>query len=101
MISQLDSISVDSEIRLTQPSQNGCPGLNPVSNIHLDIGVNGKINIQTRSKTDNPETLSAQNPVFRRHLADDAPGNQAGDLHEADVPAIVSFQQDGVVFILF
>ena len=61
----------------------------------------GQIEVGPAAEADDAEALAGVDRVALAQVADDAPGDQAGDLHHGDLPAVRQAQRDGVALVRF
>ncbi len=76
-------------------------GLDPVSHSHIEPGLERKIDIQPRPKTDHAKTASPVNGFSGLNMADDPSGDQPGNLNHAEPLALVRNHENRVPFVTF
>src|SRR5471032_2029556 len=83
-----------------QLGDDGGRGLHLVADRHARFRAQRKVEIDPRAEADEPVALSPREPLAGLHVAEDAPRDEARDLHAGKLGAVVHAQDEGVALVV-
>src|SRR5690349_21110190 len=85
---------------LGESREDGLGSVNLFADRRFRLGVRRQVDVHARAEADEPVALAALQLGPRTHVAEDSPGDEAGDLHAGTLPAPWSLQPERVALVI-